>query len=347
MRGWVRRSGACVIVAVTAFATACGPSGPVGETSTPGPAEHATAPDSTSTGGPDGGTAPTALRLATEPPEAIDDGVLVIVAGQACRRNDGVVRLLGAVVGTYPPQCGGGVEVDGLDVESVPGVEYFPPSEAVDAAEVTWAVVTLLGTWDGKRLHVEELNPPAPPEFTRLGEDGWCAGGSCAPLDLGAPTTCPEAPSVPEDTTEQPGFDVLDAFDAYQQARPDVSASRWLHQGRVWMAFTDDPGTHVDQLCAIDPTVAIVRVPHSLRELEDLQAQLLGFADAGALNDATAAPTGDAVSDFQGSGIDIKNSRVAVSVTFADQARVDELLQRHGADRLSVHSWMVPVATSR
>lgn len=64
-------------------------------------------------------------------------------------------QLCGVVATSYPPQCGG-LDIVGWDWGAV---------ESQTQGDVQWGEYTVVGTWDGKRLHLTEPpSPPRPPE---------------------------------------------------------------------------------------------------------------------------------------------------------------------------------------
>ncbi len=72
-------------------------------------------------------------------------------------------QLCGVVATSYPPQCGG-LDIVGWDWSEV---------ESQTQGDVQWGEYTVVGTWDGERLHLTgPPTPPQPPESPEPGEPG-------------------------------------------------------------------------------------------------------------------------------------------------------------------------------
>ena len=217
------------------------------------------------------------------------------------------VRLCYAVADSYPPQCGGGVLVEELDLDTVPGMEDF--------GGLRWSnpLVRVTGVWDGEVLRAE--GPVTAVEPGPVGGDDWFAP-PCDPPPGGWP-------GWPVPSTDGPVQEHLDQH-------PDTFGGLWVSQsaGVLVARFTEGVDEHrrvLDELTGGRACVVGARYSHAelLRVQDDVWADRQELGVWSASSNAVA-------------------NVVEVGVKLADVDTVRAFEQRWG-DRVRVSGWLEPV----
>jgi hypothetical protein len=230
------------------------------------------------------------------------------VIGAVIARDGGPVEVCHAVLDSLPPQCGGGIEVRGLDPAAVPG--------ATSQRGVTWTdqAVRLVGTWDGTALTVTRPAEPAP-----FGEDPDDPDRFEPPCDelLGGPGGW--------------SADGAGVLRTYGETQPDSFAGMWVarDQRTFTLAFTGDLELHRAGIAAVyGGPVCVAPADFPLAELLGIQEELNDrFAELGLL----------------WSSVGEVDNRVEIGVVEATEQLVTELERRYGPDRLIVSGWLRPL----
>lgn len=142
---------------------------------------------------------------------------------------------VGGVAESYPPQCGG-PELVGFSWDDVP--------EHEESAGVTWGPATVVGTFDGHRLHLTQPASPEPPE------DGTAPDGTDFPQLCEDPFRGGD-----EDWRQDPGAQqAMDALGRELESL-DGYVTSWVSDGRDMynVVVTDDPEVAHRQLREVWP----------------------------------------------------------------------------------------------
>jgi hypothetical protein len=214
----------------------------------------------------------------------------------------GLPQLCTLVLGSYPPQCGEGIEVLGWDWTGLDGSET--------AGIVRWGEYFVIGTYDGTRFTVTEPPTPAPPPAPES-------------RPVLPPTPCPAPPQgwgvIDAATT---GDDALSAAVAYAEAQPDYAAV-WLDSSILNVKFTGNLERHERALRAVwGGALCVSMGERTAAEVEAIRA---------ALQDELS-PMGTAI---------LAAGRILLWVVVDDglQQRLDD---RYGAGLVEVSALLVP-----
>lgn len=212
---------------------------------------------------------------------------------------------------SLPPTGGSGVEVCGLDVQSVPGSLRF------NNGAVETPTLRLTGMYDGRRLTLTE--PPFPVEVE----------GKRVPADAPTGTACPDAGDGAF-TTDQRAAAV-----AYSYAQSDLG-KLWMsdHERVLNVAFAGDLPRHEQAIRALYPgPLCVVETPASAAELEVVRRRLHADADLEALH-------------LQVLQTSTSSGTLHVVVVAADEEQIALLRDRYGP-HVQVRSWLRPVPFAR
>jgi hypothetical protein len=217
-------------------------------------------------------------------------------------------QLCWAVMESYPPQCGGGIEVVGWDWTGLDGSET---AALGSAGIVRWGKYVVIGTYDGTRFTVTEPPTPAPPPAPES-ESGLIPS-----------TPCPAPPQgwgvIDAATTT---YAAQDAAVAYAEAQPDYAAL-WLDSSILNVQFTGNLEHHERALRAIwGGALCVSMGERTAAEVETIRA---------ALQDELS-PMGTAI---------LAAGRIALQVVVDDglQQRLDD---RYGPGLVEVSAFLVP-----
>ena len=164
-------------------------------------------------------------------------------------RTDGP-RLCFEVLDSYPPQCGGGLDLAGWE---------WPDADTYEAASGTrWGDFAVVGRWDGHTLTVVDIGPPTEDKGSWPDDD---------PDRFKAP--CPEPAGgwvVPADAPKL-GLKDHEAMSSYISAQPEYSAS--------WADTSTDPKFDPERLGEyVHDFAAVVTVARFSADAERHEAAL-------------------------------------------------------------------------
>ncbi|WP_147255760.1 hypothetical protein [Streptomyces sp. PT12] len=151
--------------------------------------------------GEEGGSDPARSDAPPENPPPVDQEYRA--SGTVLQSPDRGPVLCAGVAESFPPQCGGGVELARWDWDAV---------EAESEQGTTWGDFELTGTWDGETFTVTGTGPPSrPAEWPAAPAPDEPGGGDRAARDPD------ELADIQRDLTEDFPDDVLSSFPDEEQ----------------------------------------------------------------------------------------------------------------------------------
>ncbi|MPY99079.1 MAG: hypothetical protein GEU97_13970 [Actinophytocola sp.] len=220
-------------------------------------------------------------------------------------------QLCGVVATSYPPQCGG-LDIVGWDWGAV---------ESQTQGDVQWGEYTVVGTWDGERLHLTEPpSPPQPPESSEPGE----------PADE-VTTPCEE----PEGGWQDVDPDKANPADQQRAISRARSASEF---GGAWidplgqrdavlnLSFTGDLAAKREWIREVwGGPLCVSKAERSYQRLEEVQREIVD------------------VPGFISGGIDEPANVVRIEVYVATDELRAELTDRYGPGTVELTGFLQPV----
>jgi hypothetical protein len=237
-------------------------------------------------------------------------------------------QLCFSTLDSYPPQCGGGVELHGWDWSEATGYE--------SANGTRWGSYEIVGHWDGESLAVVRFGPP----------NAEGAGVPAVDVDrLATPCPAPEGGwAVPRDTPRL-GLDDNAAMLAYVESQPEYSAS--------WVDTSTDPNfdpAHVDEYVHdFAAVVTVVRFTHDVERHEAAMRALWGgplCVVEGGVARTDLERILDEVSgqvETTWANLDLVGGRVEVGVNVVDPDVQAALDRQYGEGAVVLHGHLEPV----
>jgi hypothetical protein len=229
---------------------------------------------------------------------------------------------LGAVSSSLPPQCGG-IPIPNWNWAEVNGEET--------RSGTTWGNFHVVGTYDGGKFTVREVNPPRPP--------------TTATTDPPYQTTCPEPAGGWQRQVDDPNGTKLEALSRAARSAPDF-AGFWITYltpmgGNVAedpgdfvvnAAFTSNLERHEAALRRLWPgPLCVTRHARSYRDLQRVQQELTGTVG-----------TSLGLQVLQASVREVENV-VDVQAVVVDERAQKAVEERYGAGIVRLASALQPV----
>lgn len=229
---------------------------------------------------------------------------------------------LGAILTSYPPQCG---------TVPIPNWDWVAVDDEARAAGVTWGEWHLVGTFDGETFTLVDppevpRSSPQPPRDEFLSPCPEPAGG-WRPVDPSR-TTDGAMSEVLKAAKARPGFAGawFDQLDERPGGRNDP------HRIVINAAFTGNLETHERALREIwGGALCVSHHDHTEERLREIQDELMG---------GTAEEAGLLVLS---AGVDVIDNVVALEVAVADPAAAAALDERYGEGVVRISGTLQPV----